>query len=586
MFAEMKRFLNEESRGLSGEQVRGLLLYMAFLLRFCEKFGVDLEEDVELIGLLPELFRKIEGYEIKEAAFVFDASVPWNIVEKDKNLHDGISKRFYKLYKNEYFSAKWLLNTVSEITEERISTPRLVRRLIAEAATQTKVDKITDLCSGTFLLGLEVWNKSEDKDGVECYGEENDPYLCAISRLLLFLCDVKNFTIKEEDVLNNAAPKSFSQSSKVIVADIPLVGNRTISVSRDDTFLSEKKRTLYADWMIIYRILQQLNSGERAFLLVTKGALVRENEHCLRKYFTDYDWVDTVITLPNRVYPNYNSPMNLLIFQKDRPNERKGKILFMDLNMVSEDFSNNDIVASVSRMFKEYTGGEFARLVDYEEAVRREYTLYPPIYLSDKEVLSRRFALRDVACVIRGIQDLSANKAVNTKERYLLNVRDIKDGEIVYETAEIINSGNPAWEEKFRIREDDIIITSKGAAMKLAIVPPNPKAAYISGNLMIIRVDADRYSPYVLYEYLMSEEGQAALNLIQTGSTTRVLGIGKTERLALPEYDRETVKTIGERLKLATICHRQALQEVYSSFERKKQELLFDLNKRKGNKNV
>ncbi len=587
MFAGIKRFLNEENRGLSGEQVRGVLLYMAFVKRFCEKFGTKLTEDTELFGLLPELFRKISKYEVKEAAFAFDSYMPWNVLEKDGDLHDGINRAFYRLYENEHASPRWLVDAVDEIMDDRALTPKFVRKLIAKIASREKVGRVTDLCSGTFLLGLDVWSKMYDGDAVECYGEEIDPYICAISRLLLFLCDVKNFAVKERDVIKSTDSEIDSANSKVVVADIPLAGSRTISVPKNDVFLSERKRTIYADWLIIYKILQQLNSGERAFLLVTKGALVRENEHCLRKRFVDDDWVDAVITLPKDAYPNYNSPMNLLIFQKDRPAERKGKILFMDLNRIPKDVPSEEITESVSQMFSEYIGGcRFARLVDYEEAIKGDYALNPPMYLSSKEVLNGQSVLKDVACVIRGIQDLSVNRAIGAKERYLLNVRDIRDGEIVYETAEIINGGNPSWEEKFRIKEDDIVITAKGAALKLAIVPPNPRAAYISGNLMIIRVDADRYSPYVLYEYLLSEEGQKVLNLIQTGTTTRVLGIGKTEQLALPEYDCETVKTIGERLKLATICHRQALAEANSKFEQKRKELISGLNKRKGNENV
>ena len=53
---------------------------------------------------------------------------------------------------------------------------------------------------------------------------------------------------------------------------------------------------------------------------------------------------------------------------------------------------------------------------------------------------------------------------------------------------------------KYKIREDDIIITSKGASVKIAIVPPDPPNAYICSNLTIVRVNPDMYSPYIVYE--------------------------------------------------------------------------------------
>ncbi len=587
MFVKLQRFLENSNRSLTTNQAQQLFLYMAFVLRFCRKFSINLKEEDTLPGLLSRLFQKISRYEIKESAFAFDSYMPWNILQQDWNLHDRINELFYELYKTEYATSEWLVNAVDEILCDEVLTPKFVRMLIAKLAAQRSVSQITDLCSGTFLLGLETWNEMGKNNAVKCYGEEINSYFCAISRLLLFLCDVETFTIKEQDVIKYNPDKMTSQASKVIVADLPLVGNRTISVPDKDSFLSEKKRTLYADWMITYKILQQLNSGERAFLLVTKGALVRENEYFLRKHFIDGDCVDVVITLPSSIYPNYNLPMNLLIFEKGRSEERRGKVLFIDLNQKADADLADNIIEQISRMFYEYKAEEtFARIVNCEEIVSKDYTLNPQMYLFDEGVLNGQLSVRDVACVTRGIQDLSGNRTTNSKERYLLNVRDIQEGEIIYETAEVIKGGNPLWEEKFLVKEDDIIITAKGATMKLAIVPPNPHPAYISGNLMIVRVNTDSYSPYVLYEYLLSEKGQLALSLIQTGTTIRVLGTKKMEQLKIPEYECETVRMIGDGLKLATLQYRQALQDANSKFKLKKEELLSCFNKGKGNEDV
>lgn len=217
-------------------------------------------------------------------------------------------------------------------------------------------------------------------------------------KVVAFLCDVEKFSVREQDVTKKNEQLN-NDLSKVIIADLPLVGNRTIPISKEDSFLSENKRTLYADWMMMYRILQRLNTGERAFILVTKGALVRGNESFLRKYFVDNDCVDTVITLPNSIYPNYNSPMNLLIFEKESPSKRKGKILFIDLNQ--KETLTEDLIKQVSIMFHEYRAEkEFARVVNYEEIVSREYILNPQIYLTDRELLNGQLFMRDIACVI------------------------------------------------------------------------------------------------------------------------------------------------------------------------------------------
>lgn len=186
MIAKLQRFLEEDHRILLKKQVQELFLYMAFALRFCQKFKIDFKECNDLVGLLPRLFQRISAYEIKEAAFAFDSYIPWHILQHEPKMRDDIHNLFYELYKTENCTSEWLFNTVNEILEDSILTHKLVRTLIAELASQNKVHEIVDLCCGTFLLGLEVWNRMGKNDNIECYGEEINLYLCSISRLLLF----------------------------------------------------------------------------------------------------------------------------------------------------------------------------------------------------------------------------------------------------------------------------------------------------------------------------------------------------------------------------------------------------------------
>lgn len=581
MLGEIKYFYEKNSVFLQRNQTQQLLLYAAFVLRFSNKFNIEFDNSRSMEGILPELFKNIQGYEIKEAVSVFDSFMPWSIVQQNEDLRKSLDMLFHELYKKEAATVEWFLDTINQIFPDGAATPRAVRRLTAGLAAQKDVRQISDLCCGTFLLGLDIWNEMGRKDEIFCYGEDSDAYMCAVSRLLLFLCDVKNFSVCEEDVLRRTCNIQNGGLPRVIAAELPLVGSRTVIFEPEEESLKkENKRTLYTDWMIIYKILRQLNDGERAFLIVTKGALVRENERFLRKYYVDENYVDAVITLPKNMYPNCNSPMNLLIFEKKRSSEKNRKVLFADLGKLSS--LSDDTIDKICRVFRERAATEkFARIIDYEKIAQEGYMLDPMLYMTNN-ILSEHPVIKDIATVTRGLQDSTECRSTNQTERYLLNVRDIQDGEIVYETAEIIKGGNPLWERKYLIKEDDIIITSKGASLKLAIVPPNPMPAYISGNLMLLRVDKKMYSPYVLYEYLLSENGQLALSLIQTGTTIRVLGVKKTEQLAIPNYERETAILVGDGLKLASLLHKKEINEADMRLRSKKEELLSKLKTNKG----
>ena len=65
----------------------------------------------------------------------------------------------------------------------------------------------------------------------------------------------------------------------------------------------------------------------------------------------------------------------------------------------------------------------------------------------------------------------------------------------------------------------------------------------------MIRVDPEKYDPYILFEYLNSGQGRISLERIQSGTTIRILSSASLERLKIPAYDLERMKSVGARLK-------------------------------------
>lgn len=589
MISKLKSFLDKNHRYLNKKQAQQIFLYIMFVLRFCKIQQINIKtyikSDNDLESLLPRLFQDVSGYEVKDAAIVFDEYMPWNVLRQEPCLYERIKNLLFELHEDEFASGYWLYNQVKEIlnfeTGDDIEvTPNSIRNLISKLASQKQADQIVNCCCGTFLLGLAVWKAMGRKENISCYGEEFNPYLCAFSRLMLFLCGVKDFSVKEMDILNSIEFDGNDKLSRVFTADIPLAGNRTIHIPQNDHFLSkQKKHTLYADWVMIYNILKRVNTGDSAFLLITKGALVRENERFMREYLIESDYVDAVISFPSGLYPNRNLPMELLVCEKGRASERCGKVLFVDVSKLESQnrMLSEESIDVITEVFQKYTANEkFAKIVTAEAIRLKEYNLHPPIYLADDDILTGQLHIKDIARVTRGLQE--GHKSL---EQFLLNVRNIQDGEIKYDCPEERMKENPGWEEKYLIKEDDIILTAKGTILKIAIVPPNPPPAYISGNLMILRVNPAKYHPYVLYEYLRSDNGRQALSLIQTGTTIRVLGIKTTEQLAIPDYDYETAVMVGNSLKLSAIKYRQSLDEINKRYQTEKEELLIRLLQRK-----
>lgn len=582
------KFLKNHYQQLPGDAGRRLMLYIAFLQRFCKKSNIEISwENCELEGLLSRLFQKVNGYDIKEAAVTFELAMPWSILQRNSQLSDDFKYLNSEIYKSGKATSEWLSEQVEILfnydnTDNFTVTPYCVRELVSKLAFTKQVFGIVDICCGTFSLGLHIWKEVSQCHDVYCEGEEISNYLCAISKLLLFLCDVKQFAISERNVLNsNEEYKKNNNNAVVYVGDLPLAGNRTVPPPKKSKLIPpDFNNTLYTDWFIIQDVLGRMKNGDSAFFLVTKGALVRKNECEIRKKIIEEDLLDAVIHIPSGIYPNQYFSMELLVFEKNREDSRKGNVFIADMSDFAlkkndkKTLALNGIYRIQEQLFRFYGDNKVSRIVSSKEIQSKEYSLSPNLYFEEAKALRGGMQLKEIATVTRGIQNYQGEQS---GERLLLNVRDIRDNKIFYDNADRIDIKRMDWESKYRIKEDDIVITCKGSVLKVAIVSPNPPPAYISGNLTIIRVDPKKYSPYLLYEYLLSERGQTALSLIQTGTTIRILGNRNLEQLLIPSYDNKISIMLGNSLKLAAIKYDQSLHKIVKEYEDEKKNILNQL---------
>lgn len=591
MKTALLQFLRDHYQQLPGSTGQHLMLYIAFVQRLCLKFHISvIWEEEELEGMFSSLFQRINGYEIKEAAVTFEMAMPWSILQHNEQLGRDLRRLNARLSQAECATADWLCAQVELLfnddnTDQFTVTPYSVRELVAKLAATKPISGIVDVCCGSGSLGLHLWRELGCIPQFICRGEEINGFLCSVARLLLFLCDVRKFSVAERNVLDDAPHQPLSNDGAVAyVADLPLTGHRTVPPPKNSTLIpADLTNTLYTDWFIIQDVIGRMREGDSAFFLVTKGALVRQNESSIRERLIALDLLEAVIHIPNEIYPNHYLAMELLICEKQRPAERKGKVFFADMSdMAIVDPHNKKTldtqeITRLSEQFFRFRGNDTSvRIVSAEEIKSKEFSLFPKLYFEEAEVLEGSLKLKDIAAVTRGLQNHPGGEI---GDRYLLNVRDIREDKICFENAERIERKKEDWEEKYRIKEDDIIITCKGSALKIAMVPPDPPPAYISGNLTVIRVNGEVYSPYLLYEYFKSERGQTALSLIQTGTTIRILGNKNLEQLSVPAYDKGTALTVGDGLKLAAVQYARALEESSQIYHAKRQRLLEELQK-------
>jgi type I restriction enzyme M protein len=129
----------------------------------------------------------------------------------------------------------------------------------------------------------------------------------------------------------------------------------------------------------------------RIGVVIDNGCLFRGGrEGEIRRKTIEADLVECVLLLPEKLFYNTGAPGAIIIFRKNKPADRKGKILFINasnefikhptvrkLNSLSDE--NIKRIAEAYRKFEDIAG--FCKVVSIEEVRNNDYNLNVTLYV-------------------------------------------------------------------------------------------------------------------------------------------------------------------------------------------------------------
>ena len=340
-----------------------------------------------------------------------------------------------------------------------------------------------------------------------------------------------------------------------------------------------------ADWANYQIAIHKLKPTGRAVTTISAGGLNRSTDLKIREGMINDDLIEAVIMLPSSMYAHTAIPTALLVFSKQKADVKKNKILMID---ASEEFvrknrrQNSLTSGSVSKIisiYQNWTEEErFSTIVDRETLEKNEYNLNASYYLNAQLIekqLSNSIMLREVAEILPGVQVSASDLEVLKRNatHYFLNVRNIQEDEILYDEEDRIRDKKVNWYGKYDIQAGDIIMTTKGTTAKAVVVSGAFQPAFISNNLTIIRVNQDKYSPYVLLKYLKSDLGKLVLESVTTGAGVRIINASKLGNIEIPNYDVEKCLQIGERIKASSLDYHKKIEAAKKKLELENKEI-------------
>ncbi|MBU0613550.1 type I restriction-modification system subunit M [Patescibacteria group bacterium] len=285
-------------------------------------------------------------------------------------------------------------------------TPREVERVIISILKPHEKDHIYDMAVGSGGFLLEAYHHLKDQFGEKkartlyLYGQEINIGTYAIAKINMFLHGLDSADIQRGDTL--ADPKFLNPDGSLKTFDI-CVANPPYSISEweYEIFKSDKygrvagyemPPTKKADYAFVLHMVRSMNENGRAGIVLPHGVLFRGGaEGRIREQLIKNDLIEAIVALPAKLFFGTGIPAAIVIFNKNKPEDHKNKILIIDAEKDFEEGKNQnrlrkkDIEKMVSA-FEDYRNIEkYARVVDIKEFEENEFNLNVRRYVENGE---------------------------------------------------------------------------------------------------------------------------------------------------------------------------------------------------------
>jgi len=298
-------------------------------------------------------------------------------------------------------------------------TPPDLNKLLAKLAEPKAGQRIYDSAAGIASTLIAVAQEANGK--VTLFGQEIDLENFRLSKINAFLHEV-DASLEYGDTLRSPA---FVEGSQVQQFDIVVShpefsrkdwGSDVASNDPFNRFEFGVPPNSNGDWAFIQHILASLKEDGKAVVLMPHGVLFRStgNEAEIRRKVLERDWLEAVIGLPEKIFYGVGIPGVVLVFNKSKPEERKGKVLFVngskdyEVGTKRNRLRDEDIDRIVETYYQFKEMEDYSRIVSLDEIAQNNYDLNIARYLLI-ETNRKEIDLNEVRTKLEVIKDERKN---------------------------------------------------------------------------------------------------------------------------------------------------------------------------------
>lgn len=438
---------------------------------------------------------------------------------------------------------------------------------------------------GTLVCAYQV-AKSKGLD-LHLYGQEISRDTWSLAKMNLLINDVDNVEVALGDTLlnpqftNGNTLKRFDYVYMNYPFGMRLSRHEFLEYDSYNRFVYGPVQKSSGDSAFIQHALASLNNEGRGVLVVTNGVLFRATEQTLRRNLLSADLIEAVIALPENLFGYTAIQTNLLVLNKNKPEQRKNKVLFINaVNEFGEERKKRVLkdqnIKKISEAYLKGTEHEkFSKFVNLSEI--ENASLLCSRYLENDEIITDEFGkvtvyreqlenlpnlqtLGKVAKIYRGI-NLTPKQIEEGEGPYkIIKLSDVENGVVLADEIIPCNINIQKSLDSYVVEEGDIIISSRGANIKVALVPDHTGTLILSQNFLGIRVGKETDSHY-LKAFFESPVGQFLLTGIQSGTSIKNINAKDLKEIKIPLHTIEEQKRIGETYRISEYKYLETLKK-------------------------
>lgn len=427
------------------------------------------------------------------------------------------------------------------------STPYEINQLLVGILDIQAGESIYNPCYG---MGSVFLSLSHIAPHITLYGEELDPKLSLIARLIANLSKLDSSNLYVNDILASPIFRQGTGYKKFdkILCNPPLNAHLGTELLKDDERFSTAGNLIKTYPELVFLLHSLAHLGQKGVFIVRNQTLMKSSlEKRLRDKLCEDEMIEAIIELPKNIFPHQSYDFSLLVISSSNK-----QILHIDAS--SEHFYTKD--------------GKYNRLINTQEILqlyrtkdKSPYSSLTPIASINPQDLRAHSYVKDSHARVKstaqsletlGVEIFRGQRIYGTQKDEEIEFFDIGIADFApcgytesFQTKKQL--GNKSKIHKYQVRSYDILLSLRGITPKLTILGDITHTSVVNAGIIVLRAPSKAIAQG-LYCYLFSQSGEQALAHLYKTSADGTISTENLAKLPIPSTYLHNTKDTLQKL--------------------------------------